>query len=120
MNAPSQSQLKNHNITPANLSEKQLKFVLLSFSGAKQIVRVIAGINYNPGILTHTVAGQFCCNNVPDIKQKAGSRLLKHGLKLVCTPQIKENPITKSHHWYLCSVGEVEFFTTNKKAANDE
>ena len=119
MNAPRKSQLKKHNITPANLSEKQLKFVLLAFGGAKQMARVIAGVNYNPGILTHTVSGLFYCNNVSDIRQKAGTRLLNHGLKLVCTPQIKDNPLTKSHHWYLCLVGEVELFDVGV-AANDE
>jgi hypothetical protein len=46
--------------------------------------------------------------------------LLKHGLKLACTPQIANNPLTKSYHWYLCFIGEVEYFPTNKKAANDE
>jgi hypothetical protein len=117
---PSQSQLKKHNITPVNLSPEQLKAVLLPFNRAPQMARVITGIHYNPGILTHTVSGDFFCNNVSDIRQCAGQRLLKQGLKLVCTPQVKKNPLTKSFHWYLCLISEVEYFPTNKKAANDE
>ena len=120
MKAPSQSQLNNHGINPANLSDKQLKSVLLSFNGAKQMARVIAGIHNNPGILSHDVVGTFYCMNVSDIRQKAGSRLLKHGLKLTCIPQIKKNPLTKSFHWYLCLIGEIEYFSSNKEAANDE
>lgn len=119
-NAPSQSQLKKHSITPANLSAKQLKSVLLSFGRAKKMARVITGINNTPGMLTHTISGNLYCNNVSDIRQKAGSRLLKHGLKLVCIPQIANNPLTKSYHWYLCFIGEVEYFPTDEKAANDE
>jgi hypothetical protein len=119
MKAPSKSQLNHCGITPANLSDKQIKSVLLSFSRAKQMMRVISGVNRTPGILTHTVSGYLYCNNVSDIRQKAGVRLLKHGLKLACTPQIANNPLTKSYHWYLCFIGEVEYFPT-KKAANDE
>jgi hypothetical protein len=120
MKAPSQSQLNNHGINPANLSDKQLKYVLLSFNGAKQMARVIAGINHTPGMLTHTISGSLYCNNVSDIRQKAASRLLKHGLKLVCIPQITNNPLTQSFHWYLCLIGEIEYFPTNKEAVNDE
>ena len=120
MKAPSQSQLNNHGINPANLLDKQLKSVLLSFNGAKQMARVIAGINHTPGMLTHTISGSLYCNNVSDIRQKAASRLLKHGLKLVCIPQITSNPLTQSFHWYLCLIGEIEYFPTNKKAVNDE
>jgi hypothetical protein len=120
MKNPSQSQLKYHSINPANLSDKQLKSVLLSFNGAKQMARVIAGINHTPGMLTHTISGNLYCNNVSDIRQKAASRLLKHGLKLVCIPQTTNNPLTQSFHWYLCLIGEIEYFPTNKKAVNDE
>jgi hypothetical protein len=120
MKAPSQSQLNHRGITPANLTDKQIKAVLLSFSRAKQMARVISGINRTPGMLTHTVSGDFYSNNISDIRQKAGCRLLKHGLKLTCTPQIKKNPLTKSYHWYLCLIGEIEYFPTVKKAANDE
>ena len=120
MKAPSKSQLNHCGITPANLSDKQIKSVLLSFSRAKQMMRVISGVNRTPGILTHTVSGDLYCNNVSDIRQKAGVRLLKHGLKLACIPQITNNPLTQSFHWYLCLIGEIEYFPTNKKAANDE
>jgi hypothetical protein len=108
------------NVNHASLSDRQLELVLKSFGSAKQMVRVISGIYSNPGMLTHTISGEFYCNNVSDIRQKAGPRLLKHGLKLVCTPQKRSNPLTKSHHWYLCLIGEIEYFPTNKKAANDE
>lgn len=120
MKAPSQSQLNHRGINPASLSEKQLKPVLLSFNRAKQMARVIAGINRTPGMLTHTVSGELYANNISDIRQKAGSRLLKHGLKLACTPQTTNNPLTKSYHWYLCRIGEIEYFSTDEKAANDE
>jgi hypothetical protein len=119
MKAPSQSQLNHRGITPANLTDKQIKAVLLSFSRAKQMARVISGINRTPGMLTHTVSGEFYSNNISDIRQKAGYRLLKHGLKLTCTPQIKKNPLTKSFHWYLCRIGEIETFDVGS-AANDE
>ena len=119
MNAPSQSQLKKNSITPANLSDKQLRFVLLSFSRAKKMSRVITGIHDTPGMLTHTISGSLYTNNVSDIRQKSGSRLLRHGLKLVCIPQIKPNKFTRSHHWYLCHIGEVEIFDVDL-AANDE
>lgn len=117
-NAPSKSQLKNHNINPARLSAKQFKFVLLSFGRAKQMARVIAGIHNSPGMLTHTILGSLYTNNVSDIRQKAGSRLLNHGLKLVCTPQTQSNPLTNSYHWYLCHAGEIETFEVGV-AAND-
>ena len=119
MKAPSQSQLNHRGINPASLSEKQLKPVLLSFNRAKQMARVIAGINRTPGMLTHTVSGELYANNISDIRQKAGSRLLKHGLKLACTPQTTNNPLTKSYHWYLCRIGEIETFKVNG-SANDE
>jgi hypothetical protein len=119
MNAPSKSQLKKHNITPANLSEKQLKFVLRSFSRAKKMSRVITGIHDMPGMLTHTISGSLYTNNVSDIRQKAALRLFIHGLKLVCIPQVKNNPLTQSHHWYLCHIGEIELFDVDV-AANDE
>lgn len=103
----------------AQLTEPELQRVLISFNGEQQ-PRVITGIHSNPGILTHEVCGRFYCNNVPDVAQKSNERLLNHGLKLVCYPQDKPNKLTKSHHWYLVRVGEVEFLPTNKKAANDE
>lgn len=115
----SQTQLKHYKITPVELSEQQLKAVLLPFKRSKQMTRVIAGINNQPGMLTHTILGEFYCNNVSDIRQKAGLRLLKHGLKLACIPQATINPLTKSFHWYLCLVGEVEHFPTDVQAAND-
>lgn len=117
--SPSKSQLNIHGIEPANLTDRQLKFVLLSFSKAKQMARVIAGINDTPGMLTHTVSGNLYCNNVSDIRQKAGSRLLSHGLKLTCIPQIKNNPLTKSYHWYLSRIGAPEYFDTSVQSAND-
>jgi hypothetical protein len=120
MKALSKSQLNNHGITPGNLSDKQMKSVLLSFNRAKQMARVIAGINHTPGMLTHTISRSFYCNNVSDIRQKAASKLLKHGLKLVCIPQITSNPLTQSFHWYLCLIGEIEYFPNNKEAVNDE
>ena len=102
-----------------NLSERQLKLLLSGFSG-KQQPRVLQGIYDNPGVLTHEVCGMFFCNNVPDIAQKINPRLLRFGLKLICIAPIKATKITNSHHWYLCGVGEVEYFDTTVKAANDE
>lgn len=91
------------------LSPKELSRVLLPFKG-KQQHRVIAGIHDNPGILTHEACGQLYCNNVPDIAQKTNVRLSKYGLKLFCVSPTNTNAITKSHHWYLSNVGELEFF----------
>tara|TARA_R110000765_G_scaffold74285_2_gene145574 strand:+ start:2505 stop:2849 length:345 start_codon:yes stop_codon:yes gene_type:complete len=100
------------------LPERQLKLLLSSFSG-KQQPRVIQGIYYNPGILTHEVCGKFFCNNVPDIAQKSNPRLLKFGLKLICNAPNKTTKVTNSHHWYLCHIGEVEVFSVGE-SANDE
>ena len=102
----------------ANLTPKQLNLVLMGFPG-KQMSRVIKGIYDNPSILTHDVSGSFYCNNVSDIRQKAASRLLRHGLKLLCVPPNNPNTITKSHHWYLCNIAEIEIFDVGV-AANDE
>jgi hypothetical protein len=103
----------------ANLTPKQLNLVLMGFPG-KQMSRVIKGIFENPSILTHDVCGSFYCNNVPDIAQKSASILFRHGLKLLCVPPSNNNAITKSHHWYLCHIGEVEHFDTSINSANDE
>lgn len=102
----------------ANLTDKELKSVLLAFPG-KQMRRVIKGICDNPSILTHDVSGSFYCNNVSDIRQKAADRLLRHGLKLLCVPPNNPNAITKSHHWFMCHVGEIEVLEV-QAAANDE
>lgn len=109
--------MKNPNYV--QLTAPELKRVLISFDGEQQ-PRVITGIHNNPGILTHDVCGRFYCNNVPDIAQKSNARLLRHGLKLVCYPQDKPNKLTKSHHWYLVRVGEVEHLDTSRTAANYE
>jgi hypothetical protein len=103
---------------PASLTPKELGRVLLPFGGEQQ-PRVISGIHDNPGILTHDVCGSFYCNNVPDIAQKTNARLLKNGLKLFCTKPTNPLAITKSHHWYLSSVGELEFLDFGL-SANDE
>jgi hypothetical protein len=100
------------------LAPKELNLLLINFPG-HQMARVIKGIHDNPGILTHDVSGSFYCNNVSDIRQKAASRLMRYGLKLICYPQIKPNPLTKSHRWYLCLIGEVELLEVGT-AANDE
>ncbi len=102
---------------PAHLTQTELKKALSNFRGEQQ-PRVITGVHDNPGILTHTVCGSFYCNNVPDIAAKSNGRLLNHGLKLLCTPQEKPNKLTKSHHWWLCHVGEVELLEVGV-AAND-
>jgi hypothetical protein len=103
---------------PASLTPKELGRVLLPFKG-KQQPRVITGILNNPGILTHEVCGQFYTNNVPDIAQKTNGRLLKNGLKLFCTKPTNPLALTNSHHWYLSSVGELEFLDFGL-SANDE
>ena len=104
---------------PVNLTTKELKLIMRSFRG-KQQPRVITGVHNNPGILTHTACGEFYCNNVPDIAAKSNVRLSKYGLKLLCIKQSKPNPLTKSHHWYLCDLSQVEYFDTGIVAANDE
>lgn len=106
------------NPNTAKLKPKQLNLVLMGFPG-KQMRRVIKGIYNNPGILTHNISGSFHSNNISDIRQKAASRLLRHGLKLLCIPPKNINAITNSHHWYLCHIGEVEIFDVDL-AANDE
>jgi hypothetical protein len=102
-----------------HLAPLELERALRAFKGQQQS-RVIKGIHDNPGILTHSVCGSFYCNNIPDVAQKANPRLLNSGLKLLCTPQISPNKLTNSYHWYLCLIGEIEYFPTVKKAANDE
>ncbi len=108
--------MKNPNT--AHLTPKELRQALAAFQGEQQ-PRVITGIHNNPGILTHNVCGSFYCNNVPDIAQNANPRLLNYGLKLLCTPQEKPNKLTRSHHWWLCRIGEIEIFEVTA-AANDE
>ncbi len=108
--------MKNPNT--ARITPEELKQALSGFKG-KQQPRVITGIYNNPGILTHNVCGSFYCNNVPDIAQNANPRLLNYGLKLVCTPQDNPSKLTKSYHWWLCNVGEIELFEVGV-AANDE
>lgn len=103
----------------AKLTTKQLKTVLRAFPG-KQMCRVIRGIYDNPSMITHDICGTFYCANVPDIAQKSASRLLRHGLKLLCIPPRNPEAITKSHHWFMCRIGEVEYFDTTVKPANDE
>tara|TARA_R110000787_G_scaffold284682_1_gene398690 strand:+ start:3919 stop:4257 length:339 start_codon:yes stop_codon:yes gene_type:complete len=104
---------------PAKLTPKELNRVLLPFKG-KQQPRVIAGIHDNPGVLTHTACGDFYANNIPDIAAKSNAKLLKYGLKLLCTKPTKRNPLTNSHHWYLCDISQLEYFDTGIVAANDE
>lgn len=104
---------------PAKLTPKQLKSLLTSVSG-DQASRVIKGIYNNPGILTHEVSGNFYCNNVPDIRQKTAPILMCHNLKLACYPQNKPNALTRSFHWYLCNLHELEYFDTTVNSANDE
>jgi hypothetical protein len=106
-------------LNPVSLTPKELKSVLNSFRG-KQQPRVIAGVHNNPGILTHTACGTFYANNIPDIAAKSNAKLLKHGLKLLCTKPNNPNPLTKSHHWYLCNLSQLEYFDTAIVAANDE
>ena len=107
------------NPNTAKLTPKQLNLVLMGFPG-KQMSRVIKGIYDHPNILTHDVSGSFYCNNVSDIRQKSADRLLRHGLKLLCVPPKNSNAITKSHHWFMCYVGEVEYFDISISSANDE
>lgn len=107
------------NPNSAHLTPLELERALRAFKG-KQQPRVIKGIHDNPGILTHDACGSFYANNIPDVAQKANPRLLKSGLKLLCKPQKRPNKLTKSHHWYLCRIGEIEYFSTDEKAANDE
>ncbi len=104
---------------PATLSPDELQRVLTSFRG-KQQTRVIKGIHDNPSILTHAACGQFFCNNIGDIAQKSNARLAKHGLKLFCVKPYKKNPLTNSHHWYLCDISQLEYFNIEVESANDE
>jgi hypothetical protein len=92
-------------LSPVNLTPKELKLVLNSFRG-KQQPRVITGVHNSPGI--------------PDIAAKSNAKLLKHGLKLLCTKPTNPNPLTKSHHWYLCNLSQLEYFDIDVVAANDE
>lgn len=103
-----------------SLTPTELNVVLSSFNRGKQQQRIIRAIHDNPAILTHDVCGQFYCNNIPDIAQKSNGRLFKHGLKLFCVEPQQDNPLTKSHHWYLCDVSQLEYFDTNIKSANDD
>jgi hypothetical protein len=106
---------KMNSLKPAQLTTLELEQALSRFNGEQQ-PRVITGIYNNPGILTHDVCGTFYANNIPDIAQNANPRLSQYGLKLACTPQNRPSKLTKSHHWYLCRIDEVEVLAVGEPA----